>query len=148
MKDFDRHSEIRNATRKENWSLTGSNRVVKVVPLNWSSLQSTGGYITLARYLHGKTPPEIEKHLGLPSGFLSCGACIYSLTRLPNPSEYDYELTAKFPDGLAYNPAHGDPRYAPGSAQTHQWQIKSDVKIPVNLVTAVKLMPNERFLWR
>ena len=102
-----------------------------------------GGYITLARFLVGKTPADIEKLLGLPEKFLLSGAYIYNLFRLPNPTEYEYELTTKFPDGLAYNPAHFDERYKPGSDKIHQWRIKPGTTIPVS--TAIKLLPGARF---
>ena len=141
----DWQSEIRDGLRKENWSLTGPNRVVKVVPLNGALRESVSEYITLARFLVGLTPQTIENELGLPKGSLSSGACIYSLARLPTPTEYEYELTAKFPDGLAYNPAHFDERYGPGSAKIHQWKLKFGVKIPVHTATAIKLLPAQRF---
>jgi hypothetical protein len=145
MPESDWKKEIRNGTRKEKWTLTGANRVVKVVPLDRSPQDTAGGYITIARLLNGLTPEGLEKNLGLPVGFLKSGARIYRFTRLPQQSEYDYELTAKYPDGLAYNPAHGDERYGPGSNKIHQWRIHEGVKIPVDEKSAISLAPKQKF---
>jgi hypothetical protein len=144
MPNSDWRSDIQEAKRRENWSLKGPNRVVKVTPLV-DRKQSVGGYITLARFLLGKSPTEIEKLLGLPLGFLANGARIYNLSRLPNPSEYEFELTAQFPAGLAYNPAHGDPAYGPGSDKTLQWKIKPGTTIPIDPRSIIELSPNQRF---
>lgn len=145
MREPDWKKEIRDGVRKENWTLTGVNRVVKVVPLAWSSQDTAGGYITLARLLNGRTPERIEKDLGLPADFLKSGARIYRFTRLPQPSEYDFELTAKYPGGLAHNPAHGDERYGPGSDKINQWRIHEGVRIPVDEKSAISLAPKQKF---
>ncbi|MEJ1157216.1 hypothetical protein [Prosthecomicrobium sp. N25] len=144
--DRDWRAEIRSELRRENWSLRGVNRVVKVVPLDRGPQDDVGGYITLARFLSGLTPAEIETSLGLPDRFLASGAALYGLRRLPNPTEYTYELTAKHPDGLAYNPAHGDPRYGPGSDAIQQWQIRDGARIPFDPTSVVRLLPGQRFV--
>lgn len=145
MRSADWKSEIRQGLRKEKWSLSGPNRIVKVMPLDRERHQAAGGFITLARFLLGLTPKQIENELGLPKGHLESGARIYRFARLPGPSEYDFELTAKYPNGLAYNPAHGDPRYGPGSDKKLQWQIHEGVQIPVDGPTAIELLPGQRF---
>jgi hypothetical protein len=73
------------------------------------------------------------------------GARIYHLRRLPQTSEYDYELTAEFPGGLAYNPASSDPSYPPGSRKIHQWKIKDGVQIPVDSTNFLDLKPAQTF---
>jgi hypothetical protein len=143
MNDWQR--EIHEGTRRENWSLHGPNRVVKVVPLGASPQNALGGYITVGSALLGKSPRQIEQALGLKLHYLGNGARIYLFTRLPMAYEYEYELTAFFPDGLAFNPAHGDPNYPPGSSAIHQWRIKSGAQIPVDPVNYLDLRPNEKF---
>lgn len=151
MSREDWRREIDNARRHEGWSLVGPNRVVKVVPLSpagagQSAPAALGGYFTVAKALLQKTPQEIERALGLPNGHLGGGAAIYDFMRLPMAHEYEHELTADFPDGLAFNPSHADPAYPPGSAKIHQWRLKAGVQVPVNVGTAVRLQPNQRFL--
>jgi len=137
--------DIDDGIRKENWSLTGPNRIVKVVPLTMGPATSLGGYITVGRFLINKTPREIERDLGLNQNFLLSGARIYRFTRLPMTHEYDYELTALHPGGLAFNPAHSDPSYPPGSPVIHQWRIKPGVMIPVDGNRVLDLRPQDRF---
>src|SRR5690242_6138174 len=104
MNDWQR--EAHEAVRREMWSLRGPNQIVKVVPSGGPPGSALSGYITLGRFLLNKTPKQIEVALGLPSDYLVHGARIYRFARLPQRSEYEYELTAEFPDGLAYNSAH------------------------------------------
>ena len=128
------------------WSLRGPTQVVKVVPrprAGASPQTEVEGYITLGKYLLGKTPQQIERALGLKSGDLANGARVYRFTRLPQITEYTYELTTHHPDGLAYNPAHSDPRYPPGSRAIHQWRIKPGAKIPVDTVNFLDLSPTQ-----
>ena len=137
--------EVRDAIRRENWSLSGPNRVVKVVPLQISKLDAADGYITTGNFLVGKLPSQIERALGLPLNYLCLGARIYRFRRVPMAHEYEYELTAKFPDGLAFNAAHSHPSYQPGSDKVHQWRIKKGCQIPVDPTTALDLQPGQRF---
>lgn len=104
-----------------------------------------GGYITLAKFLLGRTPPQIESGLGLPLRYLAHGAMIYRFLRLPMAHEYDYELTARYPGGLAYNPAHSNPDYPPGSGGIHQWAIKDGVYLPVDTANVIELGPTNQF---
>jgi|SRR5437660_10717074 len=143
MHDWER--DIHEGVRVENWSLQGPNRIVKVVPAAGLPAPTLGGYITLGRFLIGKTPEQIEKVLGLPLGYLKTGARVYSFKRLPMGYEYEYEMTAKFPDGLAFNPAHSDPRYQPGHPAVHQWRIKPGIQIPVDQSACLELNPGQRF---
>lgn len=136
---------VREGVRRENWTLTGPNRVVKVVPRARAASATVGGYITQGRFLVGKTPEQIEKALGLPHGFLKSGARIYSFKRLPMVSEYDYELTTQYPGGLAFNPVHSDPMYLPGHHAIQQWQIKPGIQIPVDQTNFLELGPGQRF---
>lgn len=143
MNDWQR--EVHDATRREMWTLKGPNQVVKVLKSEGVSPATLGGYITLGKFLLSKTPAQIETSLGLPAGYLANGARIYHFTRLPQVSEYDYELTAKFPDGLAYNPAYSNPSYPPGNQSIHQWKIKSGVQIPVDSSHFLELKPGQIF---
>ena len=118
-------------TRRENWSLRGPNSIVKVMPLGVTPSGSIDGYITVGRSLVGKTPLEIEQALGLKANDLANGARIFRFTRLPMAHEYEYELTTLYPGGLAFNPAHSNLKYPPGSAKIHQWRILRDTPIPI-----------------
>jgi hypothetical protein len=137
--------DIHDGLRKEAWSLGGMNMIVKVVPGGGAPASQKGGYITLGKFLLGKTPQQIERDLGLPLGYLGHGARIYRFTRLPLQHEYEYELTADHPGGLKYNPAHLDPRYEPGSRKIHQWEIKRGVQIPVDQRNFVELKAGQQF---
>ncbi|HUB30558.1 MAG TPA: hypothetical protein VL967_12715 [Terracidiphilus sp.] len=124
--------EIDDSMRREVWRTNGPNRPVKVCPAEWTIDIRLGGYITLGKYLIGKKPNEMERDLGLPTDFLIHGARIYKFSRLPQPSEYEYELTADFPDGLAdLGPSPRKAYYPPGSPKIHQWRIVSGKSIPV-----------------
>lgn len=150
----DWEKEIDLSLRKENWSLVGPNRLVKVVILlptgagNMSmtdALGGVGGYVTQAKFIAGLTCSEIEEALGLERESLKFGAVIHTLARLPAPTEYTYELTAEYPDGMVYNPAMSNEDYPPGSAKIHQWEIRKDVAIPVCPKSLVRLAPGQRF---
>lgn len=119
------------AKRRELWSIHGPLKVVKILPISGSHPDALSGYITIAKYLVNMTPKQIEVALGLPPDYLMFGARIFRFTRVPQPSEYTYELTAHYPDGLAYDPIRKDPRYGPGSKTIHQWKIRDGVNIPV-----------------
>jgi hypothetical protein len=141
----DWEQDIRDGRLRESWALKGPNRLVKVKPYG-TLATAVGGYVTLGCYLVGMKPAEIGRALGLPDDFLRNGATIFCLTRLPVTSEYEYELTARYPDGESYNPIVRDPRYRPGAAHIHQWQIKDSVVIPVDSRHVFNLRPRERFL--
>jgi hypothetical protein len=136
--------DIREGVRRENWSLNGPNRIVKVLPFGGAAT-ALGGYITVGRFLLGKTPQQIEQALGLQHGYLAGGARIYRFSRLPLASECEYELTAQYPGGLAYNPAHSSPAYPPGSFSVHQWRIKDGIQIPVDSRHFLDLAPGTVF---
>jgi hypothetical protein len=118
---------------------------VKVLPRHADFASRLGGYITVGSSLVGKTPEQIERDLGLKAWYLANGATIYRFTRLPLTHEYEYELTAFYPGGLAFNPAHGDESYPPGSRMIHQWRIKDGVRIPVDSNNALVLYPGRKF---
>ncbi|MBA2920537.1 hypothetical protein GON01_02385 [Sphingomonas sp. MAH-20] len=133
--------EAEEAVRREDWALNGPKRIVKVTPLDRGIVGAAGGYITLAKFLNGKTPQEVEKELGLPLGFLASGMVVSTFARLPMSSEYEYELTAKFPGGLYYNKAYSDENYPPGSNSIHQWKIREGVQIPIDKTKTVSVLP-------
>lgn len=142
MEDWQR--EAHDALRRELWTLKGYNAVVKVVPAG-SSTPRAGGYITLGKFLIGKTPEQIVTALGLNAREFTNGARIYKFTRLPQASEYEYDLTAEFPGGLAYVPGLSDPSYPPGSRKVPQWKIRKDVQIPVDPIHFLELKPRHAF---
>lgn len=125
--------DVDDAMKREEWRLTGLNRPIKVCPAELPLELEVGGYFTLGKYLLRKKPDEIERDLGLPRDFLKHGARIYKFTRLPQISEYEYELTADHPDGLAdQGPFPRKPYYPPGSAKIRQWRIVKGKIIPVD----------------
>lgn len=142
MSDWQR--DVHEGVRRESWSLAGPKRIVKVLPLG-SAACALGGYITVGSSLLGKTPQQIERALGLKNQYLALGARIYRFARLPLIQEYEYELTANYPGGLAFNPAHGNPAYPPGSPHIHQWRIKDHVLIPVDPAHFLDLAPGAKF---
>jgi hypothetical protein len=143
MNDWQR--EMHDGVRREKWSLRGPDLVVKVIGDPNATATALGGYITVGSSLVGKTPAEIEVALGLPDQHLAKGCAVFRFKRLPMAPEYDYELTAEYPGGLAYNPAHFDERYKPGSGAIHQWCIKPGVIIPVDPVRVLRLKPGQPF---
>lgn len=142
-KDWQR--EVGDAIRREIWSLNGPNRVVKVRGRNSGSPCTLGGYITVAKFLLGRTPQQIEHALGFPRGYLNTGARIYRFTRLPMAHEVEYDLTTAYPGGLAFNPAQSNTPYLPGHQAIHQWRIKDGVQIPVDEADVLDLAPGRVF---
>lgn len=141
MAQENHQSEIQHAMRREGWSLTGPNRIVKITALDAPMLTSVSGYVCLEKVLVGKTPSQIESMLGAKINTFIGGIRIFRLTRLPLRAEVEYELTTKFPDGLAYNPAMHDSDYPPGSPAIHQWRLL--VNIPAQVI--LELKPNQTY---
>lgn len=133
--------EIDLAKRRELWTLSGPMGLVKVLPLRGPRPKALTGYITVAKNLIGCTPRELEQVLGLPKDYLVFGARIFRFSRIPQPSEYTYELTAYYPDGQAYSTFMSDDRYQPGSSNVHQWKIRENINIPVRS-DFLKLLPD------
>jgi hypothetical protein len=142
----DSEREARDAVRREIWSLRGLNQVVKVVSADAKAAPTLGGYITTARSLLDRRLEEIVADLGLRKDKFERGARVYRFTRLPQPSEYEYDLTADFPSGLVYNPGHvkDDEKYPAGSPTVHQWKIRPGVEIPVDPKSMIEVKPGEK----
>jgi hypothetical protein len=146
MNDWQR--EIHDGVRREKWSLKGPDMVVKVIMDSTAQATALEGYITVGSNLVGKTPEQIRVALGLKElepEDVQNGCSIFRFKRLPMAHEYAYELTAAFPDGLAFNPAHYDARWKPGSPSIHQWCIKKDMAIPVDTKNVLRLKPGQPF---
>ena len=152
----DWENEIREALRFEDWAFAGPKRLVKVVPLPHAAKTILCGFVCLEKVLLGKTPHQIERVLGLPSNILKTGCRVYRFERLPLAHEVDYELTAEFPDGLAFDSStldearaqrHANPMqprmkvYPPGARYAHQWKLL--VNIPVKPV--LDLLPGKPY---
>ena len=153
MRHLDREKEISLTTRRENWTLIGTNRPVKVLSAEVSqnmgqfraqSGMRIGGYFTLAMFLIGKTPLEIKEVLGLRRDSMQHGAIILDFLRLPSPTEYTYELTTDHPGGVPET-FMSDPNYPPGSPKIHQWQTTRGVSVPVDARNALFLPPGVKF---
>ena len=145
--------EIAEARRVEQWSLVWPRRIVKAVPLERPVVSRVRGYVTIEKYILGRTPRQLEDDLGLPPGLFAKGCRVYWLTRLPRAEEVSYELTAQYPGGLAFdewgalnevllrqqNPGHNaKPIYAPGRSTIHQWELLAELPVQV----AATLPPN------
>lgn len=134
--------EISLAMRRDLWTVRGPMGLVKVLPRSGTHPKALSGYVTVAKNLIGLTPAEIENKLGLPHEYLYFGARIYRFSRIPQPSEYTYELTTYYPDGLAYSAFMGDQKYKPGSKVIHQWKLNADAKVPF-FPQCLSLAPNK-----
>jgi hypothetical protein len=116
--------------RRENWADTGPRRLIKVVKPA-TILSEARGYIMVGISIVGLTPKEIAVAAGLPPADYVDGAWIYKLGRKPSESEVEYDLTAKYPAGLAYREGLDDPNYLPGDETNHQWRIRDGLSIRV-----------------
>jgi hypothetical protein len=158
----DWQQEMQLGRRGEDWALAGPKRIVKVKSLvpRGDEPRAMSGYITLERSLSLKTPLQIGQTLGLRPGELDGGCRVFSFQRLPSAGEYEYELTAFYPGGLAFNPADMQEArselrlknnggkvnaWPPGSRFVHQWLLKFE--IPVTRICDV--MPGQvyRLKW-
>jgi len=134
-------AEIRDALRQDAFALGGLNQLVKVLPLAGPLPKSLSGYVTLERYLLGLKPSQIAAALGLPAEDYTSGCRVFGFNRQPGPSEYTYELTTQYPEGLAYGPL-SHPQYPPGTKKgVHQFKLR--VKIAVTLLKT--LGPNDAY---
>lgn len=136
--------EALDALRREAWALKGYNAVVKVVPAG-ESRPFAAGYITLGKYLINKTPSQIVRDLGLDADKFIRGVRIYRFARLPQITEYDFELSAAFPDGLAYVPGLSNPRFPAGSGKVLQWKIREGTQISVDTMRFIELKSADVF---
>lgn len=139
------------------WSLSGPNRLVKVMgPDAERHMLLTGmigGYVTQEKYLYGMAAYQIERALGLRSGELSQLCRVYSLARLPTAREVEFKFSAAFPDGRPLgDKEHGQimqaredfaagkdlyrrsqvptvQAYPPGSAMVPQWKLVVAIQV-------------------
>ena len=74
-KDWEREAD--EALRLEQWSVTAPNRLVKVVQNSGDVATKVDGYVTLERWILGRTPLQLETVLGLPMGHFALGCRIY-----------------------------------------------------------------------
>jgi hypothetical protein len=146
------------ALRLEQWSVTPPNRLIKVVQNSGDIAKKVAGYVTLERWILGRTPRQLEADLGLPTGHFANGCRIYAVTRLPGLTEIEYELTVEFPRGLAFDenearnksilrhnnpalPAEATAIYGPGRKSIHQWNLK----VAMSADLSASLLPNESY---
>lgn len=142
MRQQDWHNEIRDAMRREDWSLRGPNQPVKVLPFR-ANVSYVSGYFTLGKHLIGKTPHQMQVAMGLRPESLITGARVCRFSRLPLSHEVDYELTTAYPDGVVFNPSMSNPDYLPGDPTIHQWQLKRHVRINVRPDDTIDLRPGQ-----
>jgi hypothetical protein len=132
MSRDDIQREMREALRIEPFFQGGVNRLVKVLPLRGPLPTTIGGFVTQERFLLGLTPQQIEEALGLERKSLLPGCRVFRLTRPPGPSEVEYELTTKYPDGIAHTSMSSDKYPASNKNHIHQWRLTT--QLPITLV--------------
>jgi len=128
--------ELADSRRREDWSLHGPKRIVKITQSALPLASSLRGFFCLEKSLLGATPSALEQRLGFRTGFLSKGCRVYRFLRLPMQGEVEYELTTRYPNGLAFNAAMGDPTYPAGSGAVHQWKLLVDLPVVCVLTLA------------
>ena len=139
--DREAEREMRDATRHEPFVQGGLSRLVKVIPATREIPAMVTGYVTQEKFLLGLTPLEIARALGLPLSEFKPGCRILELKWQPGPSQVVYELTTKYPDGLAYS-VLSDERYPAGTkSHIHQWRLTR--MIPATLLC--DLAPDARY---
>jgi hypothetical protein len=94
-------------------------------------LTEARGFILIVFAIVGQPPMGIAYATGLPTRHYVDGAWIYKPTRKPAESEVQYELTAKYPDGVAYQEGWSSPDYPPGDDTRHQWTIRKGPSLSV-----------------
>jgi len=141
--------EMRDAVRREPFVQGGVSQLVKVVSIsdvpasrlnNAHYVFPVTGFVTLERFLLGDTPEQIEQNLGVRHHQLHAGCLVFGLQRQPGPTEIDYELTAEYPDGVAFTVLSSQD-YPPGDTRIHQWRLL--VSIPGVLLC--RLTPGMRY---
>jgi hypothetical protein len=118
-----------------------------------------GGYFTLAKWLYGASPSELEERLGLRGGEFGHVAYALVFERLPRLHEFDYRLTAAYPRGeyrsraddarmaaksvadgrvSEHSPTTAGHYYPRGDGIIHQWQLRFPIVLApyVRTVTA------------
>jgi hypothetical protein len=104
---------------------------------------TVSGYFTLCNYIQMQTPEQLEMSLGLKAGHLATGARLYKFARLPQMSEYEYDLTAKYPGGLSVESQYGDEIWPEGSNKIHQWRLNKGVTVRVE--APIDIVPGQVF---
>lgn len=137
------------ALKSENWNLNDGRCPVRVTPIEREVFSSVGGYFTLCKCLYLRTPEEIEKGLGFLPGHLATGARIYKFSRLSQISEYEYELTAKYPGGMSHPWMVKGKIYPEGDNKIDQWRLLAGINVrvqkPFDLQLGKKLTENDLF---
>lgn len=109
------------------------------------------GYFTLAKWLYGADPIEIEQRLGLRKGEFGGVAYALVFSRLPRFEEFFYRLTAAYPDGkyrsieedfnllqeekkfnkrvFDHSNTPAGPYYHRGDGVIHQWRLLKPIPI-------------------
>ena len=136
------------ALKSENWNLNDSRCPVRIEPIAGAPKEALGGYFTLCGCINLMTPAEMEKNVGLDRNSLATGARIYRFARLPQISEYTYELTAKYPGGVPESwqgtDWQGNVKWPAGSDKVQQWRLKSGILVRVQ--EPIDVAPGKKFL--
>ncbi|MFG5383995.1 MULTISPECIES: hypothetical protein [unclassified Yoonia] len=150
-------------TSMRHWTVTGGNRIVKVVsPTADLGLQQYGtamGYVTQEKYLFGKNSREIEKLLGVRPNEFAVMCHVYALARVPTPDEVEFKFSTAFPDGKVFEAEQHDQMmtaredfaagtnlydrsmtpvaqyYPPGSNMVPQWKLVKAVPLGGRIAT-------------
>lgn len=152
-----------NASAMRNWTLTGGDRIVKVVSATSAmTVEKYGtamGYVTQEKYLFGKNSNEIERILGVRPYEFGVLCYVYALDRLPTAEEVEFKFSTAFPDGKPFERKGLDQMkaarndyangknlydrsmtpvaqyYPPGSSMVPQWKLIKPVPIRHKIAT-------------
>lgn len=112
----------------ESWKQGGGNRPVKVFSARGGPRPKVRGYITQEKFIRGRTPAEMEKILGLPSGELdSQGAIVEALDQIPTEKQFGLRSYTQRPGGTV--PVQGS-KYPVGLGAP-QWELTEEVSATV-----------------
>ncbi|MEZ5593450.1 MAG: hypothetical protein R3F53_23185 [Gammaproteobacteria bacterium] len=125
------------------------------------------GYFTLAKWLYGADPIEIEERLGLRKGEFGGVAYALVFNRLPRFEEFTYKLTAAYPNGkhrpreMDFAEIQADKKdknwtynrsmtpvgsyYPRGDGSIHQWYLLKPLRVDTYVRT---ITPTLRFARR
>jgi hypothetical protein len=103
------------------------NGLVKVVSKERGAAGRVRGYVTMRKFVEGRTPAELEKMLGFDGGTFKDG--VYVMTVEPPPIDgFELKGYSNTPGGEPFVPGISDERWPPG-AGAPQWNLTTEVNV-------------------
>lgn len=132
--------ELRAATVNLSLSMfnrKGENQLVKVLGRRDSEAESrrsigrviqVAGYVTMLKFVNGRTPRQIEAMLGFKTGMLAGGADVFLIEDTLAPDQFAPRYTSAWAAGVSPRDLHTlgasyHPNYPPASQPVYQWVI-------------------------